>query len=241
MRISYDVVSKAMRDSIIKVYKKYNGVINPSHPYTTLHIVDGPIMDSDTTFGCTSVFGRIDISLTNIYNHGLDIDPIEIYVARALEILLHEMSHCEQALDVYNLFSNLVSRDRHESENEYRTGTFMLDRLDEISNLVGYQLDKNFIKINYVDAYSKFTNFRHRNPETYPVYLNYIMLGDMKRIPRDCDLITREFGNLPIRRNGIYVPSYKLFEYYSAVYENYTPMGWRFVTPNTIALIVKPR
>ena len=241
MRISYDVVSKDMRESITKVYKKYNGVINPSHPYTTLHIMDGPIMNSNTTYGATSVFGRIEMSLSNIYNHGLDSDPMAIYLTRAIEILLHELSHCEQALDVYNLFSNIISRERHEAENEYRASTFMLDRIDEISNLVGYQLDKDFLKSYYVEPYSKFTSFRHRNPETYLIYLNYIMLGDMKSVPRDCDLITREFGNLPIRRNGIYVPSYKLFEYYSAVYENYTPMGWRLITPNTIALVVKSR
>ena len=243
MRVPYDVAYRAMKETVIKVYRKYNGVINPSHPYTTMHILDTILPDNPDAYGNTSVFGKISISLFNILDFGKDEDPIERFVTKTAEITLHELSHCEQALDIYQLhFQNRLVR-KQEAENEYRTGMFMLNRLDEMSNLLGYQIDADFIKTNYVDRYSDHKNFTYRNASTYPVYLNYVMLGDMTNIPRDCDVVTglKEFGDLPVRRNGIYVPSHKLFEYYGEVYDNYWPMGWRFVTPNKIALIVKPR
>lgn len=243
MRVPYDVAYRAMKETVIKVYRKYNGIINPSHPYTTMHILDAPLPDNPDAYGNTSVFGKISISLFNIIDFGKDEDPIERFVTKTAEITLHELSHCEQALDIYQLhFQNRLVR-KQEAENEYRTGMFMLNRLDEMSNLLGYQLDADFIKTRYVDRYSDYKNFVYRNPNTYPTYLNYVMLGDMTNIPRDCDLYTglKEFGDLPVRRNGIYIPSHKLFEYYGEVYDNYWPMGWRFVTPNKIALIVKPR
>lgn len=243
MRVPYDVAYRAMKETVIKVYRKYNGIINPSHPYTTMHILDTILPDNPDAYGNTSVFGKISISLFNILDFGKDEDPIERFVTKTAEITLHELSHCEQALDIYQLhFQNRLVR-KQEAENEYRTGMFMLNRLDEMSNLLGYQIDADFIKTNYVDRYSDYKNFAYRNASTYPVYLNYVMLGDMTNIPRDCDVVTgvKEFGDLPVRRNGIYVPSHKLFEYYGEVYDNYWPMGWRFVTPNKIALIVKPR
>lgn len=243
MRVPYDVAYRAMKETVIKVYQKYNGIINPSHPYTTMHILDTILPDNPDAYGNTSVFGKISISLFNILDFGKDEDPIERFVTKTAEITLHELSHCEQALDIYQLhFQNRLVR-KQEAENEYRTGMFMLNRLDEMSNLLGYQIDADFIKTNYVDRYSDHKNFAYRNASTYPVYLNYVMLGDMTNIPRDCDVVTgiKEFGDLPVRRNGIYVPSHKLFEYYGEVYDNYWPMGWRFVTPNKIALIVKPR
>lgn len=243
MRVPYDVAYRAIKETVIKVYRKYNGIINPSHPYTTMHILDTPLHDNPTAYGNTSVFGKISISLFNIIDFGEDEDPIERFVTKTAEITLHELSHCEQALDIYQLhFQNKLVK-KQEAENEYRTGMFMLNRLDEMSNLLGYQIDADFIKTNYVDRYSDHKNFAYRDPSTYPIYLNYVMLGDMTNIPRDCDLYTglKEFGDLPVRRNGIYLPSHKLFEYYGEVYDNYWPMGWRFVTPNKIALIVKPR
>lgn len=243
MRVPYDVAYRAMKETVIKVYRKYNGIINPSHPYTTMHILDIPLPDDPNANANTSVFGKINISLFNIFDFGKDEDPIELFVTRAVQVTLHELSHCEQALDVYQLHFQNRLLDKCEAENEYRSGVFMLNRLDEMSKLIGYQLDADFIKARCIDRFSDYKDFVYRNPATYPVYLNYVMLGDMTNIPRDCDVVTgiKEFGDLPVRRNGIYVPSHKLFEYYGEVYDNYWPMGWRFVTPNKIALIVKPR
>lgn len=243
MRISYEVASRLMRKAAIKVYLKYNGIINPSHPYTTLHVLDTPLREDPDAYANTSVFGKISVSLPTIFKYGEDEDTIERYITRVTEITLHELSHCEQALDIYQLHFQNRLVNKCEAENEYRTGTFILNRLDELAKLLGYQIDVDFIKTYYVDEYSDHKNFVYRNPATYPIYLNYVMLGDMTNIPRDCDLYTglKEFGDLPVRRNGIYVPSHKLFEYYGEIYDNYWPMGWRFVTPNKIALIVKPR
>ncbi len=241
MRISYEAASRLMRKTAIKVYLMYNGVINPSHPYTTLHVLDTPLPDNSDAYANTSVFGKINISLPTIFDYGRDEDTAERYVTRVTEITLHELSHCEQALDIYQLHFQDKLVKKQEAENEYRTGTFMLNRLDELAKLLGYQIDVDFIKTHYVDKYSDHKNFVYRKPATYPIYLNYVMLGDMTNVPRDCDLYTKEFGDLPVRRNGIYLPSHKLFEYYGEVYDRYWPMGWRFVTPNKIALIVKPR
>ena len=68
MRISYEEASRLMRKAAIKVYLKYNGIINPSHPYTTLHVLDTPLPDNSDAYANTSVFGKINISLPTIFD-----------------------------------------------------------------------------------------------------------------------------------------------------------------------------